>query len=618
MKNKPTVVSIFLIVTFFLAGCQRNRVEAYAIPTLIPLVSPAVPQADPPTEVPLPSPSLQPADPTAAPAAPTGEPAASPQSVLEATLPPAEPTAAEIYLPITTSQTVDVWAPAYLPESLRRSFAPYVRLAADAPQSSADPVLTLDVGGSQTVSRWVYALVTPFIGSARRGVQTITYVDLFAHWQGAGSGVVSSQPLFMSPETLDIFARYWGAPVPESVRVVPADRLLEETWALQRTLYNQVVLAFIPFEHIEPRWRVLPVDGQSPVYNTFDAAAYPLSVPLSISGDANLVSWVLAQNTPEAAVPFVMRSNREANRLTVLAVTGVTALVRATAFTMEQRGNLYPATDIGEILQAADITHISNEIPFAEDCPEPDPNSGSLVFCSQDDYIELLEYVGTDVVELTGDHFHDWGPEAMLHTVDMYNQRGWPYYGGGINLADGQRPAIIEHNGNKLAFMGCNGKGPFFARATETNPGSAFCDMPKMAAEVSRLLSEGYLVIFTFQHNEYYDYSFPADAADDFQLVADAGAVVVSGSQAHQPHEMEFRGAGFIHYGLGNLFFDQYNINEATRQGFIDRHIFYAGRYLGVELIPIYFVDYARARLMTDSESSALLTILFRTSGLIP
>ena len=39
--------------------------------------------------------------------------------------------------------------------------------------------------------------------------------------------------------------------------------------------------------------------------------------------------------------------------------------------------------------------------------------------------------------------------------------------------------------------------------------------------------------------------------------VADAGATMVSGSQAHYPHIMEFRGESFIHYGLGNLFFDQ-------------------------------------------------------------
>ena len=57
--------------------------------------------------------------------------------------------------------------------------------------------------------------------------------------------------------------------------------------------------------------------------------------------------------------------------------------------------------------------------------------------------------------------------------------------------------------------------------------------------------------------------------------------MIVSGSQAHQPQALEFVDERLIHYGLGNLFFDQYDVSEATRQGFIDRHVFYDGRYIG-------------------------------------
>ena len=106
-------------------------------------------------------------------------------------------------------------------------------------------------------------------------------------------------------------------------------------------------------------------------------------------------------------------------------MTGVTALVRATAFTMEQQGITYPGEDVRSWLLSADITHISNEVPFAENCPDPDPVQADVRFCSRDAYVGLLEDIGADVLELTGDHFQDWGTEAMLHTLDMYRQRGW-------------------------------------------------------------------------------------------------------------------------------------------------------------------------------------------------
>ncbi len=52
----------------------------------------------------------------------------------------------------------------------------------------------------------------------------------------------------------------------------------------------------------------------------------------------------------------------------------------------------------------------------------------------------------------------------------------------------------------------------------------------------------------------------------DFRTLADAGAVVVQGDQAHQARTLEFYNDTFIHYGLGNFFFDQM-WSDGTRQG---------------------------------------------------
>ena len=94
--------------------------------------------------------------------------------------------------------------------------------------------------------------------------------------------------------------------------------------------------------------------------------------------------------------------------------------------------------------------------------------------------------------------------------------------------------------------------------------------------------------------------------------MADAGAVVVSGSQAHYPQVMDLYKDNFIHYGLGNLFFDQMDRPvKGTREEFIDRHYFYAGRYIGTELITAMLEDYARPRPMTQSERTDFLTRIF-------
>jgi poly-gamma-glutamate synthesis protein (capsule biosynthesis protein) len=207
------------------------------------------------------------------------------------------------------------------------------------------------------------------------------------------------------------------------------------------------------------------------------------------------------------------------------------------------------------------------------------------------------------------------GTDAMFHTLDLYRQRGWPYYGGGADLAEGRKALFLENHGNRIAFIGCNAKGGSFAQAGNFQPGAAACDMDWMAGEISRLKADGYLVIATFQHLEYYTYYAQPDQQRDFRQMAQAGADIVSGSQAHQPQGMEFLNGSFIHYGLGNLFFDQYGVCDACRLGLIDSHVFYNGRYISTELFPFQFVDYARSRPMTMQEADDFFQILFRASG---
>jgi Bacterial capsule synthesis protein PGA_cap len=455
--------------------------------------------------------------------------------------------------------------------------------------------IRLEVGEQNPVSQWVYVLVTPFSST----LQGVSGDDLLLRWRGGSSG---NPPLLMDQNTYDMLTAAWGAAGSTSVQVVGKDELIDYAWA------HQPALAIVPFEALDPRWKVLPVDGLSPIHRDFDLGNYRLKIPISLNSDPGLVALIKSNFE-------IPPSNLDPQKMTIVAMTGVTALVRATAYEMEQHGMTYPAQDIRDWLRNADITHISNEVPFAVDCPYPDPVQADVRFCSGDHTIQLLDDVGTDVVELTGDHFQDWGTEAMLHTLDLYRERGWLYYGGGADLADGRKALLIENQANRIAFIGCNAKGGSFAQAGEATPGAAACDLDWMVGEISRLKGEGYLVIATFQHHEYYMYEAQADQQRDFRQMAEAGAVIVSGSQAHQPQGMEFLNGSFIHYGLGNLFFDQYGLCEPCRQGLIDHHVFYDSRYISTELLPIQFVDYARSRPMTIEEANDLCQVLFRASG---
>ncbi len=502
-----------------------------------------------------------------------------------------------------TQPAYSVFLPAYLPEMLRTSItqSPEYRLATTP--EDADLIVEVGQSGASPASTWVYALVAPF-PTVPDG---LTSDELLTAWKGGSISQFDRIPLLMDEGTLQLLSAIWGVPDPSAVRTMPADQLLEYAWA------NQPSWAIVPFESLDPQWKVMAINGQSPLQKDFDMAAYPLSIPFILTGSTSILPEQLG-------IPL---TNRDSSKLTTVAMTGVTAMVRATAYTMELEGITYPAQDIGSLLAGADITHISNEIPFTPDCPYPEPTMDNLVFCSSPNYIDLLKAVGTDIIELTGDHFMDHGSAATLYTLQMYKDLGWPYYGGGANATEARQPVKLENNGNHIAFMGCNigcqvkSEIPCNATATDDHPGAAECDFNWINSEIPALRDEGYQVIFTFQHREYYTYTTEPILAQDFGLVAAAGATIVSGSQAHQPHGFAFQDGAFIHYGLGNLFFDQYHYCDdyACDDAFIDRHVFYNGKYISTELITIKFVDFARPRLMTAEERQRFLGIIFSASG---
>lgn len=460
--------------------------------------------------------------------------------------------------------------------------------------ASNEIAYTFNFGSTNPMGNWIYALVAPF----PTVTDEISAKWLQNLWQGQPEDAI--QTLLVAEGDLSALTSMLGEPG-QTVQTQPKEQLLETAWTTQNTW------AIIPFEEIEPRWKVIIIDGQSPLHKDLDAEHYALNVPISASPVTPDESFALP---PELVSLYL--SNLDPSKLTTVMLTGVTALVRATAVGMDQRGILVPGENIAPVMQAADVLHISNEVPFAEVCP-PHTYGDYLVFCTPESYMDLLRSVGTDIVELTGDHFQDYGREGMLYTLALYAKEGWPVYGGGKDIIDARKPVKLEINGNKLAFIGCNAKSPNFAQASATSSGAYHCDMNYMAQAVRELKAEGYLPIVTFQHEERYSWAPNASMVEDFDIVAEAGAVIVSGSQSHVPHYAEFYGSSYLHYGLGNLFFDQYGIAPNTDIGFLDRHVFYEGRYLGVELLPLKFIDKVQPRLMTPGEKAETLAVMFDT-----
>ena len=468
------------------------------------------------------------------------------------------------------------------------------QIAADFPDqfewadNLTDADIRLVINDGEPIADWFYAVAAPF----PTVTDAVTLADLQSTWQQeSDSFVLSTSEL----ATANLFLGKGETAV-----------FINTTFAIVETLWeNQQAFTLMPFHQLEPQLKVIQVDGVSPLDRDFDQSTYPFVLTVGVKGEETAVSSFLAHWNGPA-------TNRDPAKITRIAMTGVTALVRATAYQMELNGVLYPGTAVSPILNSADIAHISNEVSFSANCAYPDPFGGTS-FCSRDSYFELLTDLGVDVIELTGNHLNDLGRENLTRSMEMYADAGMKTFGGGSNLAEAEAPLLITHNGNQIAFVGCNPVGPAYAWATVDLPGSRPCDAG-IYEQISELNEAGYVVIATQQYHEFYHYAATAQQKLDFKALAEAGATAVSGSQGHHAQGFDFHNGAFIHYGLGNLFFDQMD-QLGTRQTFVDTYVIYDNQLISVELWTGLIENYARPRDMTPQERVDALQVTFNASG---
>jgi hypothetical protein len=417
------------------------------------------------------------------------------------------------------------------------------------------------------------------VGDAALIETTWHYVIAAPFPRGSVDPTAPCTTLLASPETM---AALEDSPASDyrcdTGKTVPAEDMLQIAGKDENTY------AMLPFEELSRAWQ--PRDD-------FGYKDGGITVKFSLQGERDSLAAIL--NDKNFQIPA---TNFDTKKLASVILTGTTALTRGTGILMDEKGSLYPAAKIGDLLKSADITHISNEIAFDTGCVLE--GSGTK-FCSKPQYFDLLKEIGTDVIELTGNHEMDYGTQPFFYSLDLYAKNGIPYYGGGRDPSEAAQPLKVEINGNRLAFLGCNAVGPDEDLAQEGSPGSNPCDIGQLRNSIQELRNEGYNPIVTFQHMEVCQAEPVGPQRGDFQRAADAGAVIVSGSQGHCPQVMEFYRDVVIHYGLGNLFFDQ--MDKIERMAFVDRYWFYDNRLVGVEPIPIIRDDAAQPRQMTVEEA---------------
>ena len=317
--------------------------------------------------------------------------------------------------------------------------------------------------------------------------------------------------------------------------------------------------------------------------------------------------------------------NKKENILT-FAQTGVTALSRAMVSHLNGAagGNgAYFAENIKDFLSSKDLTHISNEVSFADSCQG---GTNTVVLCSDWRMLETIKAIGTDIIELTGNHNNDYSAQANTNTIAKYEELGFKTFGGGKNEEAARIPLELNEKNTKITLLGYNQSttSKQYGGANGSTPGANIYDEAIAKQQITEAKARGDYVIVDVQYYECYSYpdgytempacDYPiANQKAFFRHLVDLGTDMVVGTQAHQPQTFELYDGKPIYYGLGNLFFDQ-TYWPGTTRGYILTHYFLNGKYAQTRISPTVYGATYQTRLMDADSAQAFLSRLIEAS----
>jgi len=204
---------------------------------------------------------------------------------------------------------------------------------------------------------------------------------------------------------------------------------------------------------------------------------------------------------------------------------------------------------------------------------------------------------GFDVVSLSNNHGVDYGWEGLERCIELLDQAGIAHAGGGRNIEEARRPAIVERKGKKVAFLAYSSVfAPAYAATPEQGgmatvrvstafepharhlevPGSPPIihtiadpkDAGAMIEDVRRAKKVADAVIVSW-HWGVSPASGGAGEVVDYQIemahaAIDAGADLIAGHHPHMPGAIEVYKGKVIFYSLGNFAYTRVKHEQTT------------------------------------------------------
>jgi poly-gamma-glutamate capsule biosynthesis protein CapA/YwtB (metallophosphatase superfamily) len=246
-----------------------------------------------------------------------------------------------------------------------------------------------------------------------------------------------------------------------------------------------------------------------------------------------------------------------------LALAGDTMLGRGVAERLKSNPpeSLF-APELVEVAREADLFVLNLECCIS-DRGEPWPAPGKpFFFRAPRAAVEALTHLRVDCVTLANNHALDFGPEALLDTLDHLASAGIVVLGAGPNVDRARAPAVLEAGRFRLGVIAVTDHPSDFA-ASPDRAGVALADLrmgtPDWLLHSVRALDSDAVLVTAHWGPNMTPEPVPHVRRAARELI-DAGATLIAGHSAHVFHGID----GRVMFDLGD-FIDDYAVDPVLR-----------------------------------------------------
>ncbi len=288
-------------------------------------------------------------------------------------------------------------------------------------------------------------------------------------------------------------------------------------------------------------------------------------------------------------------------------------LGRGVGYWIEKKRSYDMAFDkVKQFLNVGDIVFCNLESPLTASAKGLNPN-GKIVLKAKPEAITALTSAGFNMASLSNNHILDYYDKGLFDTMELLDQHGIVHAGGGRNLDEARKLAVIEKNGLKIGLLAYTDMAeitfagdPYlsFAAGPEKS-GVAPRKYELIREDIQKARDQVDLLAVSLHWGIEDSFRITPEQVEFAHSLIDDGADMILGHHPHQFQGIEIYKGKPILYSMGNFIFDQ---NEAENMESFIVDMKYKGTELtGLTAIPVRTLEKSYVDVQTGTDAQAIL-----------